>query len=57
MASGWAEAGRPLIVRRFAEGESRLRVPLGLPLPPRADGPRRIRVALAPEGQIGRAHV
>lgn len=50
MASGWAEAGRPLIVRRFAEGESRLRVPLGLPLPPRADGPRRIRVALAPEG-------
>lgn len=46
---GWVEAGRPLIVRRFVEGESRLRVPLGLPLPPQAQGPRRIRVALAPE--------
>lgn len=50
LAFGWVEAGRPLIVRRFAEGESRLRVPLGLPLPPHADGRRRIQVALAPEG-------
>ncbi|GEO99533.1 phosphoribosyl-dephospho-CoA transferase [Methylobacterium haplocladii] len=40
----WAEAGRPLIVRRFGPGEDRDRVPLGLPLPP-ADGKRRISLA------------
>ena len=41
---GWAEAGRPLIVRRYGPGEPRDRVPLGLPLPP-ADGKRRIGLA------------
>lgn len=45
--SGWAEAGRPLIVRRYAPGEDRTRIPLGLPLPP-ADGKRRIGFALPP---------
>lgn len=49
IASGWVEAGRPLIVRRFAEGDSRRHVPLGLPLPSFVEGRRRIPVALAPE--------
>jgi len=42
---GWAEAGRPLIVRRRVPGEEAGLVPLGLPLPP-ADGKRRIGLAL-----------
>lgn len=42
---GWAEAGRPLIVRRRVPGEAAGTVPLGLPLPP-ADGKRRIGLAL-----------
>lgn len=45
--AGWADAGRPLIVRRFAPGEARDRIPLGLPLPP-ADGKRRIGSAVSP---------
>lgn len=49
VAFGWVEAGRPLIVRRLAEGESNLRVPLGLPLPTSVEGRRRIPVALPPE--------
>ena len=44
--AGWAEAGRPLIVRRFGPGEDRDRVALGLPLPP-ADGKRRIGLMCA----------
>lgn len=48
-ASGWAEAGRPLIVRRIAPGDPDDCVPLGLPLPPDADGRRRrIPIALRP---------
>jgi phosphoribosyl-dephospho-CoA transferase len=43
--AGWAEAGRPLIVRRRVPGESASDVSLGLPLPP-ADGKRRIGLAL-----------
>lgn len=43
--AGWAEAGRPLIVRRRVPGEAAGLVPLGLPLPP-ADGKRRIGLAL-----------
>ena len=43
--SAWARAGRPLILRRYAPGEDRALVPLGLPLPP-ADGKRRIGFAL-----------
>ncbi|MBE7247091.1 MAG: malonate decarboxylase holo-[acyl-carrier-protein] synthase [Actinomycetospora chiangmaiensis] len=42
---GWAEAGRPLIVRRRLPGEDAGAVPLGLPLPP-ADGKRKIGLAL-----------
>lgn len=49
---GWAEAGRPLIVRRYGPGEDRASVPLGLPLPPR-DGKRRIGLAL-PADRLGR---
>lgn len=45
---GWAEAGRPLIVRRRVLGEGDNLVPLGLPLPP-ADGKRRIGLALPAE--------
>ena len=45
---GWAEAGRPLIVRRRVPGEGDGSVPLGLPLPP-ADGKRRIGLALPAE--------
>ena len=45
---GWAEAGRPLIVRRRVPGETGAAVPLGLPLPP-ADGKRRIGLALPAE--------
>ncbi|GJE10575.1 MULTISPECIES: malonate decarboxylase holo-[acyl-carrier-protein] synthase [Methylobacterium] len=41
---GWADAGRPLIVRRRMPGEGDEAVPLGLPLPP-ADGKRRIALA------------
>jgi phosphoribosyl-dephospho-CoA transferase len=41
----WAEAGRPLIVRRRVPGESSALIPLGLPMPP-ADGKRRIGLAL-----------
>lgn len=44
----WAEARRPLIVRRFAPGEGLELIPLGLPLPP-ADGKRRIGLALPPD--------
>ncbi|MCE4224092.1 malonate decarboxylase holo-[acyl-carrier-protein] synthase [Methylobacterium sp. C25] len=46
--AGWAEAGRPLIVRRFFPGEPRDSIPLGLPLPP-ADGKRRIGFAFSPD--------
>ncbi|MCJ2139916.1 malonate decarboxylase holo-[acyl-carrier-protein] synthase [Methylobacterium sp. E-066] len=46
--AGWAEAGRPLIVRRRVPGEGAETVPLGLPLPP-ADGKRRIGLALPAE--------
>ena len=46
--AGWAAAGWPLIVRRFAPGEDRARVPLGLPLPP-ALGKRRIGFSLPPD--------
>ncbi len=46
--SGWARAGRPLIVRRRVPGEDDGLVPLGLPLPP-ADGKRRIGLALPAE--------
>ncbi|MCJ2126303.1 malonate decarboxylase holo-[acyl-carrier-protein] synthase [Methylobacterium sp. J-077] len=46
--AGWAEAGRPLIVRRRIPGEGRAAVPLGLPLPP-GDGKRRIGLALPAE--------
>lgn len=42
----WAEAGRPLIVRRFVAEEPRDCVPLGLPLPPTA-GKRRILFAFS----------
>lgn len=41
----WAEAGRPLIVRRRVPGEGVAAIPLGVPLPP-ADGKRRIGLAL-----------
>jgi phosphoribosyl-dephospho-CoA transferase len=41
----WAEADRPLIVRRRVPGESSTEIPLGLPMPP-ADGKRRIGLAL-----------
>jgi phosphoribosyl-dephospho-CoA transferase len=47
---GWAEAGRPLIVRRRVPGEIGDLVPLGLPLPP-ADGKRRIGLVL-PAGSL-----
>jgi phosphoribosyl-dephospho-CoA transferase len=46
--AGWAEMGRPLIVRRRVPGEGAEAVPLGLPLPP-ADGKRRIGLALPAE--------
>lgn len=46
--AGWAEARRPLIVRRLAPGEGGDLVPLGLPLPP-ADGKRRIGLVLPPD--------
>ncbi|MCJ2012379.1 malonate decarboxylase holo-[acyl-carrier-protein] synthase [Methylobacterium sp. J-076] len=46
--AGWAEAARPLIVRRRVPGEGDACVPLGLPLPP-ADGKRRIGLALPPD--------
>lgn len=42
---GWAEAGRPVIVRRRIPGETAAGIPLGLPMPP-ADGKRRIGLAL-----------
>ncbi|MCJ2070217.1 malonate decarboxylase holo-[acyl-carrier-protein] synthase [Methylobacterium sp. J-030] len=42
---GWADAGRPLIVRRRVPGEAGTAIPLGLPMPP-ADGKRRIGLAL-----------
>ncbi len=45
LLAGWAEAGHPLIVRRYHPGEARDAVPLGLPLPPSA-GKRRIGLAL-----------
>lgn len=45
LVADWAVRGRPLIVRRYAPGEDRARVPLGLPLPPAA-GKRRIGLAL-----------
>ncbi len=41
----WAEASRPLIVRRRVPGETGDAVPLGLPMPP-SDGKRRIGLAL-----------
>jgi phosphoribosyl-dephospho-CoA transferase len=41
----WAEAARPLIVRRLVPGETGDDIPLGLPLPP-ADGKRRLGLAL-----------
>lgn len=41
----WAEAGRPLIVRRRVPGETDPGIPLGLPMPP-ADGKRRIGLTL-----------
>lgn len=47
LVADWAARGRPLIVRRYAPGESRALVPLGLPLPPAA-GKRRIGLALPP---------
>ena len=42
---GWADAGRPLIVRRRVPGEAGPGLPLGLPMPP-ADGKRRIGLTL-----------
>ncbi|MGU3667415.1 malonate decarboxylase holo-[acyl-carrier-protein] synthase [Methylobacterium sp. A49B] len=45
---GWAEAGRPFVVRRRVPGDDAGAVPLGLPLPP-ADGKRRIGLALPEE--------
>ncbi|WP_430912461.1 malonate decarboxylase holo-[acyl-carrier-protein] synthase [Methylobacterium sp. sgz302541] len=50
--SGWAAAGRPLVVRRRHPGEAPDAVPLGLPLPP-ADGKRRIGLSL-PRGSVSR---
>ncbi|MCJ2059704.1 malonate decarboxylase holo-[acyl-carrier-protein] synthase [Methylobacterium sp. J-048] len=50
--AGWAEAARPLIVRRRVPGEGAEVVPLGLPLPP-ADGKRRIGLALPAEHLTG----
>ncbi|MCJ2133511.1 malonate decarboxylase holo-[acyl-carrier-protein] synthase [Methylobacterium sp. J-026] len=41
----WAEASRPLIVRRRLPGETGDAVPLGVPMPP-SDGKRRIGLAL-----------
>ena len=50
LACGWAEAGRPLIVRRIGPGDPDHCIPLGLPLPPDAEGRRRIAIALPPDG-------
>ena len=47
LVAGWADAGRPLVARRAAEGDPPHLTPLGLPLPP-AQGKRRIAVTLAP---------
>ncbi|MBB4396301.1 malonate decarboxylase holo-[acyl-carrier-protein] synthase [Bradyrhizobium sp. ERR14] len=46
IVAGWADAGRPLIVRRPACSDTADLVPLGLPLPP-SHGKRRIAVSLA----------
>lgn len=46
IVAGWAQAGRPLIVRRPACSDTAGLVPLGLPLPP-SHGKRRIAVSLA----------
>ncbi len=45
----WAEAGRPLVVRRRSACDPAGQVALGLPLPP-ALGKQRVAVSLAPDG-------
>lgn len=46
IVAGWANAGRPLVVRRPACSDTAGLIPLGLPLPP-SHGKRRIAVSLA----------
>ncbi|MEH2491704.1 malonate decarboxylase holo-[acyl-carrier-protein] synthase [Bradyrhizobium sp. AZCC 2230] len=46
IVAGWAQAGRPLIVRRPTCSDVAGMIPLGLPLPP-SHGKRRIAVSLA----------
>ncbi|MET4204427.1 MULTISPECIES: malonate decarboxylase holo-[acyl-carrier-protein] synthase [unclassified Bradyrhizobium] len=46
IVAGWAQAGRPLIVRRPTCGDVAGMIPLGLPLPP-SHSKRRIAVSLA----------
>jgi phosphoribosyl-dephospho-CoA transferase len=45
LVAGWADAGRPLVARRAAEGDPPHLTPLGLPLPP-AQGKQRIALSL-----------
>jgi len=50
----WADRGWPVIVRRRAEAEDPVSVPVGVPLPP-ADGKRRVALLLPPGGVLARS--
>lgn len=52
LVAEWADAGRPLVARRAAEGDPPHLTPLGLPLPP-AQGKRRIALSLPAHAILG----
>ena len=54
LVAGWADARRPLVARRAAEGDPPHLTPLGLPLPP-AQGKRRIALSLPAQAILGAA--
>ncbi|MCW6512219.1 malonate decarboxylase holo-[acyl-carrier-protein] synthase [Lichenifustis flavocetrariae] len=51
----WADAGRPLVVRRRSADDPDGDLALGLPLPP-AYGKRRVAVSLDPAGALSAGH-
>ncbi len=51
LVAGWAEAGRPLVVRRPGCGDEAGAIPLGLPLP-RALCKRRLALSLPPRAIV-----